>query len=162
MEGYTTYGGAMALPDNEKDKGQLSDLLGMGRLELEKHLQAALRSAESADNRGVQGRPYVLLYRCLSESLNEGLGLHMPCEWPLTRPCQWDLLVQQISKKVSAQWVRVAPLESPRQQFLQIIEQACLDAEDLCRREDVWRFDVQRNFQQVRETLSTFAGTLDD
>lgn len=152
----------MALPDEKKDKGQLSDLLSMGRLELEKHLKAALHSAESADNCGVQGRPYVLLYRCLSESLNEGLGLHMSCEWPLTRPCQWELLVQKISKKVTAQWGRVASLDAPRQQFLQIIEQACLDAEDLCRREDVWRFDVQRNFQQAREALSTFAGTLND
>lgn len=152
----------MALPDEDKDRGQLSDLLGMGRLELEKHLKAALQSAESADNRGVQGRPYALLYRCLSESLNEGLGLRLPCEWPLTRPCQWDLVVEQISRKVMLQWARLSGSDAPRQQLLQIIEQACQDAEDLCRREDVWRFDVQRNFQQAHEALLSFAESLDD
>lgn len=152
----------MALPDESSKPGQLTDLLRLSSAELEKHLRAALHNAEHADSRGMQGRAYGLLYRCLSESVNENLGLHLNCEWPLTKACQWELVVSELSKKISRQWRVTATLQNPRQQLCSLIEQACLDAEDLCRRENVWRFDVQRNFQQAREALLHFASSLDE
>ena len=151
----------MALPDKGTESRSLQDLLAMNSAELEKHLRAALHNAEQSDSRGVQGRPYVLLYRCLAESVNENLGLHLTCEWPLTQACQRELAVAQLRKKISRQWRASVNQENAREQLCALIEQACLDAEDLCRREDIWRFDVQRNFQQAREALLAFAAGLD-
>ncbi len=148
------------LAQTEKDIPKYMRLNAKTLYELGQGIEAALEAAERSDFPGLTQACYQLCWQQAVEQLQEEYQLEIPSSLDLIDVSDKQSLQNALLKMVAlsgVQWqlqtAKNQALTQFQSGFKLVLARSLLDALDLMNAKGLWRFDVQRNVQQLQKRV---------
>ncbi len=148
------------LAQTEKDIPKYMRLNAKTQYELAQGIEAALEAAERSDFPGLTQACYQLCWQQAVEQLQEEYHLDIPESLSLIDVNDKQSLQNALLKMVAlsgVQWQLQTAQKQPMSQFQVgfklVLSRSLLDALDLMSAKGLWRFDIQRNVQQLQKRV---------